>query len=83
MPLLEAMARECPVVCSRIPAFLEVAGDAPEYFDPTQPSSLAKALESIVQNGRERSAAGLLRVRQFSWEKCAKETAAAYLAAIS
>ena len=37
IPLLEAMACGCPVVASRIPSTVEVAGDCPFYFEPGDP----------------------------------------------
>lgn len=37
LPLLEAMASDCPVLCSDTAVFHEVAGDAAIYFDPLQP----------------------------------------------
>ena len=34
MPLLEAMACECPVICSNTSCFPEIAGNAALYLDP-------------------------------------------------
>ena len=41
MPLLEAMASGCPVLCSNTTALPEVGGDAAMFFDPTDPMAIA------------------------------------------
>jgi glycosyltransferase involved in cell wall biosynthesis len=76
--VLEAMARGTPVLAARATALPETGGDAAAYFDP---GSLAPALSELLAD-RERlvrmSAAGVLRARQFSWERAAAQTAAVY-----
>jgi glycosyltransferase involved in cell wall biosynthesis len=75
IPVLEAMAAAVPVACSRIPALVEVAGDAVRYFDPDSTEQIAAALEDITSNPEVRGrlrAAGLARSRGFSWEKSAR-----------
>jgi glycosyltransferase involved in cell wall biosynthesis len=49
MVLLEAMAADLPIVCSRIPAALEVLGEdgAATYFAPGNPTGLSVALYEI------------------------------------
>ncbi|MBP2366241.1 glycosyltransferase family 4 protein [Pseudonocardia parietis] len=47
LPVLEAMARGCPVVVSGIPAFREVAGDAGLFADPDDPAGFAEAVRSL------------------------------------
>lgn len=44
LPLLEAMAAGTPVICSDIPVFHEVCGNAASYFDPLRPDAIAEAL---------------------------------------
>ena len=80
LPLLEAMACGCPVVASRIPSTLEVAGDCPIYFDPTVPESFCQALTTAWEAGRDSlgSHRGLERARQFSWDRTAAKTLAVY-----
>ncbi len=48
MPLLEAMARDRPVLCSNVTALPEVVGDAGLLFDPRIPEALAEAMVKIV-----------------------------------
>lgn len=65
LPPLEAMASGVPVVCSDIPVFHEVYGDAVRYVDPSRPESIAEGIrevlddsgssDSLRQKGRERA----------------------------
>jgi glycosyltransferase involved in cell wall biosynthesis len=43
-PLVEAMALECPIACSRAASLPEVAGEAALYFDPASINDIATAL---------------------------------------
>jgi glycosyltransferase involved in cell wall biosynthesis len=81
LPLVEAMSLGCPVFCSDIPPFREVAGDAAMYFDPASVPDIRLLLErNILERGRllESGSAGVDRSRRFSWDRCAKETAEIY-----
>ena len=78
LPLLEAMASGCPVMCSRAGSLPEVAGDAAMYFDPFDPTELSECLLRMSDAAlmeRLRSA-GRIRVTRFRFEDCARETAA-------
>jgi glycosyltransferase involved in cell wall biosynthesis len=65
LPPLEAMASGVPVVCSDIPVFREVYGDAVRYVDPSRPGSIAAGIREVLddsslstslrQKGRERA----------------------------
>lgn len=84
LPPLEAMARDCPVVCADASSLPEVAGDAAEYFDPAAPESLAAAIERVVFDGDRRAELirrGRARLAEFSWARCAEATFAVYRAA--
>jgi glycosyltransferase involved in cell wall biosynthesis len=65
LPPLEAMASGVPVVCSDIPVFREVYGDAVRYVDPFRPESIAAGIREVLddpglsgflrKSGRERA----------------------------
>ncbi len=81
IPPLEAMGYGCPVVCSNASSLPEVVGDAAFMFEPTSVEALQTALERVVCDPELRDelrAQGKQRVREFSWTRCAKETAAVY-----
>lgn len=48
IPLLEAMGCGCPVVCSDIPVFKEVASAAAVYFDPQNEKSITEAIKHTI-----------------------------------
>ncbi|XDD45036.1 glycosyltransferase family 4 protein [Leptospira sp. WS39.C2] len=76
IPLLEAMSVGCPVLCSQIEVFQEVALDAAYYFDPKDPIDLKNKISELL-NGKEHREkliqSGYTRVKQFSWNQCADE----------
>jgi glycosyltransferase involved in cell wall biosynthesis len=77
LPVLEAMACGCPVICSNTSSLPEVAGDAAILVDPGDAEALAHALDALLDDSGLRSslsARGLLRAREFSWEKTAVQT---------
>ncbi len=79
LPLLEAMARDLPVVCSRASVMPEVVGDAAELVDPNSPESIAAGIDSVT-DAPERAAAlvraGRLRASGFTWDSVAEQTLA-------
>ncbi|MCP4110676.1 MAG: glycosyltransferase family 4 protein, partial [Desulfobacteraceae bacterium] len=82
IPLLEAMACGCPIVASRIPSTVEVAGDCPIYFEPAEIDDLLNAFDIALSEGREsaRVKAGLEKVTSYSWDKTAAQTLEVYQA---
>jgi len=86
IPPLEAMNFDCPVVCSDASSIPEVVGDAAERFDPYDPDSMRIAIERVTTDEALRRtlvARGRDRIKQFSWERCAKETLAVYTRVLS
>jgi glycosyltransferase involved in cell wall biosynthesis len=86
IPVLEAMAQDTAVVCSDIATLHEVAGDAARFVGPDDVDGWVAALETLLTDAvaRERLVdAGRIRVADFSWERCARETAAVYREALS
>ncbi|MBI3768753.1 MAG: glycosyltransferase family 4 protein [Deltaproteobacteria bacterium] len=51
---LEAMAVGCPVVASRLPALIEVCGDAAELVPPDEPAHFAAALHAVLSDPERR-----------------------------
>ena len=80
LPLLEAMSCGCPIVASRISSSIEVARDCPIYFEPAQLNDLLRALDLVKGEGRnsDRVQRGLRLVKEYSWDKTAARTLAAY-----
>ena len=71
LPVLEAMACGCPVICSNAASLPEVAGGAALLIDPFQVEDLALAMDKVVSDCTLREdliRKGLLRSAQFSWE---------------
>lgn len=74
IPQLEAMTCGCPIACSDIPVFHEIAGDVAEYFDPKDTESIRSAIaraSGIRRNGQARA-------KEFSWDKMADQTMKVY-----
>lgn len=81
IPLLEAMSLGCPVICSNTSSFPEVAGDAGEYFNPSEIESIGTAIERVLQSETKRDdliQKGRIRCAAFSWSRCADETLEIY-----
>jgi glycosyltransferase involved in cell wall biosynthesis len=81
LPVLEAMARGCPVAHSGRGALTEVAGGAGATFDPEDPRSIAAVVALVLSDEATRArliAAGHERARKHSWERTAQATAAVY-----
>ncbi len=86
LPVLEAFACGCPVVAASAGALPEVAGDAALYFPPGDNDGLISSLRRLLSDPdlrRELSSRGERRLRSFSWEKCARETADVYAKTVS
>jgi glycosyltransferase involved in cell wall biosynthesis len=81
IPPLEAMSYGCPVVCSNTSSIPEVVGDAGQYFDPYDKKSMQKAIEMVTNSSELRNSLvirGRIRLKEFSWEKCASATLNVY-----
>lgn len=82
LPMIEAMACGTAVVCSRTSSLPEVVGDdAGLLFDPTDSDEIASALARVLSDDALRTglrARGLARARQFTWQRTAELTLAAY-----
>ncbi|GFE58496.1 glycosyltransferase family 1 protein [Geobacter sp. AOG1] len=81
LPVIEAMASGCPVVCSQNSSLPEVGGKAAVYFDPLNAEDIAEKISSVWSNDETREKIrqeGLLQAAKFQWEITAKNTLAVY-----
>lgn len=81
LPPLEAMARNVPVASSNASVMPEILADAAAYFDPRNPSDVAKVISDLLANEDKRRrlvAKGKEQVKKYSWKKMAEETLALY-----
>jgi glycosyltransferase involved in cell wall biosynthesis len=77
LPLLEAMACGTPVLASSSSSLPEVGGDAAAYFDSHSVESLVAELDRLLDDPSQLALMrekGLVRARQFSWERSAERT---------
>jgi glycosyltransferase involved in cell wall biosynthesis len=75
--LLEAMACGCPVLTSTTGSPPDVVEDVGYLVDPIKVDDIAAGICEVLSNSERWSAMvakGLERVRDFSWEKCARRT---------
>ncbi len=81
LPVLEAMRMACPVITSNIGAMKEVSGEAALHVDPYSTESIAGGIVSLIEKETLRKqliAAGLERVKDFTWQQCAADTMEVY-----
>jgi len=77
MQILEAFENGIPVATSNVSSMPEVAGDAAVYFNPKNTAQIKKAMQDVLFDKSLRDVLiekGEVRLRQFSWEKCARQT---------
>ena len=80
-PPLEAMACGTPVVTSNAASLPEVVGDAGLQVDPMDHDGLAVAIDRLLGDPTEAARFGqaaLARAAGFTWDACARHTAAVY-----
>ena len=86
LPPLEAMKCGTAVITSNTSSLPEVVGDAGKMYDPADGDGICQGLLDLLSDSelrnemRQRS---LRRSALFSWERCARETIAAYEKALS
>jgi len=75
IPNLEAMALDCPIICSDIPVFREVCDKAALYFSPLTTAGLKACIESIevdLSGRKERLSLGKAIFTSYQTEDRAK-----------
>jgi glycosyltransferase involved in cell wall biosynthesis len=86
LPGLEAMGYGLPVISSNATCLPEVYGQAAHYFDPHSTEDMAAKITQVLDDPKLRESlatTGKKRVKDFSWEKMAKETLAVYREALA
>lgn len=81
LPPLEALACGTPVIAGANTAIPEVVGDAGLLVDTSDIGVLQAALEQVLSDQALRArlrAAGPIRAREFTWERCAQRTVEIY-----
>jgi alpha-1,3-rhamnosyl/mannosyltransferase len=76
LPIVEAMACGCPVICSNAASMPEVAGDAAILIDPGRSDELAAAIETVVHDSEIRKTLvekGFKQAGRFTWEQTARK----------
>lgn len=78
-PLVEAFRHGAAAIASDIPTLRETGDGAAHFCDPDSPTEWAAAIERVARDPAWRAELqdkGLERVRNFTYERCARETLA-------
>lgn len=81
LPVLEAMACGCPVICSDTTSLPETAAGAALLVDPLAPTAIADAVARLLADDAEGArlrALGLARVEGRTWTRAAEVLAGVY-----
>mgnify|MGYP001029615767 CR=1 FL=1 len=74
MPLIEAISRNCKIICSDIPVFREIAGDIPDYFNPNEsPIILSKKIERALLKHKQKLSSNINFIDNFRWSSIAEK----------
>lgn len=79
MTVLEKMSVGLPIACSRESSMHEILRDAGIYFDPTDPQSIAEAVEQYLLSPQlrdEYQQKAHVLAQQYTWSRCAGQTIA-------
>lgn len=75
-PIIEAFASKTPVITSNTTSLIEVAKKSAFLVNPNSINEISEAIKNLILNDSLRDEyinRGLNRVKEFSWEKSAKE----------
>ncbi len=81
LPVIEGLAAGLPVICSDIPVFREVAGDAAVFVAATDVDAWLAQVQLLLADEERRrrlSDLALARAREFDWRRAADETLAVW-----
>jgi glycosyltransferase involved in cell wall biosynthesis len=85
LPPLEAMQCGTPVITSNTSSLPEVVGNGGIMVDPTDTDALSQAMLQVFADAilrKDLSNRALIQAGQFSWDRCVRETIAAYRAVL-
>ncbi len=77
IPVLEAMACGCPVICSEIPPFVEIAKEAAVFFNPHHAKALESGIERVLEDKSFKNnlvQKGFSTAKRYNWKDCARNT---------
>jgi len=81
LPILEAMAKGCPVIASDATSHPEVGGDAALFVDPDDQKGAAAHIMRLLSEpalGADLRRRGLAQAERFTWQATAERTLAAW-----
>ena len=77
LPMVEAMACGVPTIASNTSCLPEISGNALAYFDPLSGEAIAACMQAVLRDSefrRHLREKGINRAREFTWERCARQT---------
>ncbi|HET9164751.1 MAG TPA: glycosyltransferase family 1 protein [Candidatus Angelobacter sp.] len=77
LPMVEAMACGVPTIASSTSCLPEISGNALAYFDPLSCEAIAACMQAVLRDSefrRHLREKGINRAREFTWERCARQT---------
>lgn len=80
LPVVEAMALGCPVICSPVASLTEIGGDA-VLFAEMSAAAYLNVVQRLLKESELRGeliTKGNEHVKKFSWRRCGQETLAVY-----
>ena len=82
LPVLEAMSCGVPVITSNVSSMREVVGEAAVLVDPVEVEALAQSIDEVALSDSTHDRlcqASLVRAKEFTWERTARQTLGALL----
>jgi glycosyltransferase involved in cell wall biosynthesis len=77
LPMVEAMACGVPTIASNTSCLPEISGNTLAYFDPLSCEEMAACMQTVLRSSELRLRLvqnGIARAREFTWERCARQT---------
>jgi glycosyltransferase involved in cell wall biosynthesis len=71
------MACGVPTIASNTSCLPEISGDVLAYFDPLSVADIAACMQTVLRDSglsQRLLQKGIERAREFTWERCARQT---------